>query len=380
MSFYKVLNKQVFSLGEYSIVPIRMEDRYDIMQWRNEQMYHLRQAEPLTKSKQNAYFENVVAKLFEQEQPNQLLFSFLKGEECIGYGGLVHINWVDKNAEVSFVMDTKLETEGFVKHWTIYLSLIEQVAFEQLNFHKINGYAFDLRPRLYDALDSSGFCEEAILKEHCLFENKFIDVIIYSKFNTMIKIQGDRIYLKEINVEDITDFVMSWFEDKELMKYYTNSKNKITEESLLQSIKTGKQDGNLFTFGIFVNDTNNLIGTIKLGPINFTHKTSDLVALIGDKNYRGKGLSVDAISLGNQLAFEEFGLRKLHGGMYLSNIPSIKVYTRAGWIIEGRLKGFYANEGKNEDRILVGCFNPEYFNTKELEELKNNEKRYYDFK
>jgi RimJ/RimL family protein N-acetyltransferase len=183
MSFYKVLNKQVYSFGEYSIVPIRIEDRYDIMQWRNEQMYHLRQVEPLTKSKQNAYFENVVAKLFEQEQPNQLLFSFLKGEECIGYGGLVHINWVDKNAEVSFVMDTKLETEGFVKYWGLFLDLIEKVAFYELKLHKIFTYAFDLRPHLYSTLEKCGFYEEARLKEHCFFDGKYIDVIIHRKIN-----------------------------------------------------------------------------------------------------------------------------------------------------------------------------------------------------
>jgi len=185
MSFYKVLNKQVFSLGEYSIVPIRMEDRYDIMQWRNEQMYHLRQAEPLTKSKQNAYFENVVAKLFEQEQPNQLLFSFLKGEECIGYGGLVHINWTDKNAEISFIMETELEKQSFEKYWGLFLDLIEQVAFYELKLHKIFVYAFDLRPHLFKAIETKNFTKEAILEEHCFYNEKFIDVIIHSKFSKL---------------------------------------------------------------------------------------------------------------------------------------------------------------------------------------------------
>lgn len=93
---YKVLKQQEFSNANFRLVPIRFDDRYKIMQWRNEQIYHLRQAGPLTKEKQNAYFENVVAKLFNQEQPNQILFSFLKDDECIGYGGLVHINWIDK--------------------------------------------------------------------------------------------------------------------------------------------------------------------------------------------------------------------------------------------------------------------------------------------
>jgi RimJ/RimL family protein N-acetyltransferase len=192
----------------------------------------------------------------------------------------------------------------------------------------------------------------------------------------MEKFKGERLYLREINMSDITDTVINWFGDEELMRFYTSSKNKITKENLLKSIEDGKNNGNLFTYGIFINDTNALIGTIKLGPINFIHKTSDLATLIGDRNYLGKGLSVDAICLGNQLAFDKFDIRKLYGGMYESNIASIKAYTRAGWLVEGRLKGFYLVDNKNEDRILVGCFNPKYFTEEQIKLIKNNEDRY----
>ena len=196
----------------------------------------------------------------------------------------------------------------------------------------------------------------------------------------MEKFKGERLYLREIKVTDITDSVMAWFEDEELMKFYTSSKNKITKEKLIQSIEEGKKIGNLFTYGIFANEDNILIGTIKLGPIHPSHKTSDLATLIGDRNYLGKGLSVDAISLGNKLAFEKFDIRKLYGGMYESNIASIKAYTRASWIIEGRLKGFYMVDNKNEDRILVGCFNPKYFTNEEINQIAENENRYFTFR
>jgi hypothetical protein len=92
---YKVLHKQQFSVGNFSIVPIRFDDRHVIMKWRNEQLYHLRQQKPLTVEDQDTYFNTVVSKLFDQEQPNQILFSFLENGICIGYGGLVHINWID---------------------------------------------------------------------------------------------------------------------------------------------------------------------------------------------------------------------------------------------------------------------------------------------
>lgn len=181
MSCYKVLNKQEFSNREFSIVPIRYEDRMDIMKWRNEQIYHLRQNKPLTIEDQENYFTNIVSSIFEQEKPSQILFSYLESGKCVGYGGLVHINWIDKNAEVSFIMKTELENEYFHKHWANYLDLLEKVAFEDLKFHKIFVYAFDLRPHLYVVLEDFGFIEDARLKEHCFFDNKYIDVVIHSK-------------------------------------------------------------------------------------------------------------------------------------------------------------------------------------------------------
>ena len=100
---YKALNKQVYKSGNYTITPLRFEDRLDIMKWRNEQIYHLRQNKPLTEIDQDNYFKNVIQILFNQNLPDQILFSFLKNDVCIGYGGLVHINWTDKNAEISFI-------------------------------------------------------------------------------------------------------------------------------------------------------------------------------------------------------------------------------------------------------------------------------------
>lgn len=183
MNKYNCLNQNEFSNNNYKIVPIRFEDRIDIMNWRNEQIYHLRQAKPLTLEDQNHYFENVVSKLFDQERPNQILFSFLKDDKCIGYGGLVHINWIDKNAEISFIMKTELEKNHFEEFWSIYLGLIEKVAFEELSFHKLYVYAFDLRPHLYKALTKNDYFLDAKLKDHCFYNNKFIDVVIHSKLN-----------------------------------------------------------------------------------------------------------------------------------------------------------------------------------------------------
>ena len=184
---YKCLTKNEHYDGDFKIVPIRYEDRLDIMKWRNEQMYHLRQSEPLKNRSQEIYFKEIVSKLFELDKPSQILFSFMKNDVLIGYGGLVHINWLDKNAEISFLMNTELEKLSFSFLWRKYLELIEKVSFNDLKFKKIYTYAFDLRPQIYTIFENSGFIKEAELKNHCYFNNEFRSVIIHSKFNKNLK-------------------------------------------------------------------------------------------------------------------------------------------------------------------------------------------------
>lgn len=181
---YRALTTNRFELANFTLAPIRYEDRFLIMQWRNEQLYHLRQSEPLNEKDQENYFSAVLSKVFSEQNPQQLLFSYLESNECIGYGGLVHINWIDKNAEISFIMNTKLERDYFSLHWANFLQLLEKVAFNELDLHKIYTYAYDLRPHLFSTLENSGYKMEAILKEHCLIDNEFKNVIIHSKFKT----------------------------------------------------------------------------------------------------------------------------------------------------------------------------------------------------
>lgn len=183
---YSCLDKNEFSIGDYKIIPIRYEDRLDILKWRNEQIYHLRQDKILTKEVQDKYFREIVASIFSEKKPNQILFSYIKKQKCIGYGGLVHINWSDKNAEISFLMNSDLEKKYFHFHWSNYLKMIENLAFDELNFHKIYTYAYDLRPKLYEVMIDSGYFKDAILKDHVCSKGSYLDVVIHSKLNKSI--------------------------------------------------------------------------------------------------------------------------------------------------------------------------------------------------
>jgi carbamoyl-phosphate synthase large subunit len=161
-----------------------MEDRFLIKRWRNDQLDLLRQKELLTDAEQDKYFYDVILKLYEQERPAQIIFSFLMKDELIGYGGLVHIDWKARVAEISFLLETTRNNniELFKREFSIYLKLIKVIAFEEVKLFKINTCAFDVRNFLYPPLLENGFKEEARLRGVNVINGKRYDSVIHSFF------------------------------------------------------------------------------------------------------------------------------------------------------------------------------------------------------
>lgn len=256
MPKYSCLQHQEQHIGDYSIVPLRYEDRFSIMKWRNEQIYHLRQAHPLTKEDQQRYFENVVSKLYDNPNPDQILFSYLEKGVCIGYGGLVHINWIDRNGEISFIMDTHLEADHFAEHWSNYLAMLKEVAFNELGLHKIYTYAFDLRPHLYTMLEANGYKREATLKEHCLFNGEYKDVVLHSLWNDLYEVINYVDCTREQNLDILAlrnrDDVRSWMVNPEL----------IPKENHFKFVESLKKNLNRLYYAIYKNGI--LVGTYNL--------------------------------------------------------------------------------------------------------------------
>lgn len=178
---YEEFNISSIKEEKYSLFPIRYEDREKIRKWRNEQIALLRQNEILTEQSQEAYFLNIVAVNFKQQQPQQLLFGFFENDELIGYGGLVHIDWNSKNAEISFLLDIKKSNEHeYLGLFKSFLSLIE-VAARKTSMHKIYTFGYNVAKYRFQPLISSGFIEEANLQDHISIDGQLFDAKIYSK-------------------------------------------------------------------------------------------------------------------------------------------------------------------------------------------------------
>ena len=165
--------------GHYRIRPIHWDDRTAIRTWRNEQIAILRQASPLSEEDQDRYFEHIVRPQFSELHPPQLLWAFLEDDQLVGYGGLVHFEWSDLRAEVSFLTETARVPGLLSRDWETFLSLLIPVARQHLTLHKLTTETYSSRPDLIPVLESVGFVQEGTLRQHHRVKENWVDSLAH---------------------------------------------------------------------------------------------------------------------------------------------------------------------------------------------------------
>jgi RimJ/RimL family protein N-acetyltransferase len=179
---YQCLDSHVFidSLG-YELVSIREKDIENIRLWRNAQLEFLRQNLPLSIEEQQRYFQVNIWPLFCEKHPNQILCSFLLHGECIGYGGLTHIDWEAKRSEISFLLNPMRiqEWTTYQKEFAHFLHLACQIAFRCIGLRRLFTETFAFRMEHIQLLEAFGFQKEGILREHVYKNNKWWNAILH---------------------------------------------------------------------------------------------------------------------------------------------------------------------------------------------------------
>ena len=170
-------------------------------------------------------------------------------------------------------------------------------------------------------------------------------------------IYGERIYLRRLTEDDVSEAYVRWINDPDINQYLESRFYEQTIESTKAFIRSVTNDNN-YQFGIFIKETDQHIGNIKIGSINHFHKYADIGFLIGEKEYWGKGIASEAIKLATDFAFNTLGLHKLWGGAYAPNVSSMKAFLKNEYVEEGVKKSQYLCNGVYVDDIMFGKVNP----------------------
>ncbi|MCK5320426.1 GNAT family N-acetyltransferase [Candidatus Parcubacteria bacterium] len=104
-------------------------------------------------------------------------------------------------------------------------------------------------------------------------------------------------------------------------------------------------------------DNSKPIGFIGLSSISKINKNADLFIVIGEDDYRCKGIGKIAMEWIIDYGFKKLKLHKINLGVIKDNIPAVKLYQSLGFVIEGEMKDEVFYKEKFYDFLSMAIFN-----------------------
>jgi ribosomal-protein-alanine N-acetyltransferase len=155
-----------------------------------------------------------------------------------------------------------------------------------------------------------------------------------------MKLCGENIYIRFLELKDAEKLLDLNIKNKEFFRQYLTTRQEefYTLEGqkarILDSI-SGRENDQKYSFGIFLNENNELIGSVSLTEVLRGALQGCFVGYYLDKACNGKGYMTEAVKLITKYAFDELKLHRIEAGVMPHNTGSIKVLEKAGYIKEG---------------------------------------------
>ena len=164
------------------------------------------------------------------------------------------------------------------------------------------------------------------------------------------KIEGEKVYLSPMNLEDIEKYV-KWMNDFSTTDGLGSSSKVTTFESerawLINNMDKKEQQ-----FAIVLKETDELIGNCGFVDINHLHQRGEVGLFIGEEENRSKGYGTEALSLLVEYGFNYLNLKNIMLKVFSFNKRAIKSYEKIGFKVFAK---------RTEDYYLNGKWYDEYF-------------------
>ena len=154
-----------------------------------------------------------------------------------------------------------------------------------------------------------------------------------------IELESERFVVRTLNVIDVTQEYLSWFNDEVVKEYVSWQPTDDALNDLRQYVQSTKERRDCLLFGIFI-ESEGHIGNIKFDPVDFDAHSALLGVLIGVPHWRRKGVFREVFELTSNWLAANADIQRFRLGVKRSNSAAIKSYLRAGFQVEtGRPNG-----------------------------------------
>ena len=104
-------------------------------------------------------------------------------------------------------------------------------------------------------------------------------------------------------------------------------------------------------FAIVSRETQTHIGNVRVGSIDWDQKVTGFGILIGDEEFRGKGIGTEVMELIKELCFVELGLNELRFPVVCENQAAIRLYRRADFREAGACSRNFEKSGRSLPQV-----------------------------
>ena len=162
-----------------------------------------------------------------------------------------------------------------------------------------------------------------------------------------IVIKSEKCYLRQLSIDDDLTSYLYWMQTPSNNPYILSAETNYDLIQLKKFIKTCNNRRDVILLGIFTNQHSLHIGNIKFDEINRINKSATLGILIGDKNYRGKGIAKEVMIVSALWLTDNYNISTIKLGVDPSNLIAFNLYLKMGFkIIEKSTTGGYIMEVK----------------------------------
>ena len=173
-------------------------------------------------------------------------------------------------------------------------------------------------------------------------------------------VSGERIYLRPLEPEDLTEAYLGWLNDPEVNRYLESGIFPYSKAELDTFYETVTKSHDQVIMAIVDKETNNHIGNVKLGPINWIHRKGIIGILVGEKQFWGEGIGAEATRLIVEYGFFQLNLHRIELGVYAEHKSAVRCYEKVGFKVEGTFREDGFHQGQYKDRLWMGLLKTEY--------------------
>lgn len=171
------------------------------------------------------------------------------------------------------------------------------------------------------------------------------------------KLVGDTIYLSPRSA-DAAEICAEWMNDFQVTDYTGRSFQIVSIDNEIEYFeKNVNSPGDFF---IVTLEDDKLIGTIGFKDIDNINRCAELGIMIGNENYRGKGIGKEAIKLLLDFGFNYLNLNSVNLCFMEFNERARKCYTSCGFKEAGRIRQCKYINGKYYDSIKMDILKEEF--------------------